>query len=119
MTEEMLIRLEEKGNRIPELLKRFAGNEAICVRLVKKFPADENYQKYLSQIKVHDFKNAEQSVHTLKGVASNLGLTMVSDITQLIVDELRGEQDVAKLEKWTEEIQEQYLGTVEIIAEYM
>ena len=54
MTEEMLVKLEQEGNRIPELLKRFAGNEAICVKLVKKFPGDENYAKYMEQIKVQD-----------------------------------------------------------------
>ena len=119
MTEEMLIRLEEKGNRMPELLNRFAGNEGICVRLVKKFPGDENYKKYVQQIQVLDFSNAEQSVHTLKGVSSNLGLTKISDITQKIVDELRGEKDMQKISSWNEELESAYQETVEIIGEYI
>lgn len=115
MTEQMLIHLEEKGNRISELLARFAGNEAICVRLVKKFPGDGNYEKYLKEAAGRDFKNAEQSVHTLKGVASNLGLTNVSDLTQKIVDEIRGEQDTEKIDTWTAELKEAYEETVSII----
>lgn len=118
MTEEMLVKLEQEGNRIPELLKRFAGNEAICVKLVKKFPGDENFAKYMEQIKVQDLKSAEQSVHTLKGVASNLGLTNVSDLTQKIVDEIRGEKDIDKINAWTKELEILYTKTVEIISAY-
>lgn len=119
MTEEMLVKLEEAGNRTAELLKRFANNEAICVRLVKKFPGDENYKHYLEEIKVQDFSKAEGSVHTLKGVASNLGLTKVSDITQKIVDEIRGEKDMDKINGWTEELKAAYEETVNIINAHM
>lgn len=119
MTEELLIRLEEAGNRIPELMKRFANNEAICVRLIKKFPSDQNYEKYVSEIRVADCKNAEQSVHTLKGVASNLGLTKISDLTQKIVDELQGECDMTKINGWTTELESAYAETIDIISAYM
>ena len=119
MTEEMLVKLEEKGNRIEELLKRFANNEMICVRLVKKFPGDENYESYLKQIQVQDLKSAEQSVHTLKGVASNLGLTKISDLTQYIVDVIRGGKDMNKINTWTEELKVVYAETVEIINAFM
>lgn len=119
MTEEMLVKLEAAGNRINELLKRFANNEAICVRLVKKFPGDENYQHYLSEIQVQDFAKAEVSVHTLKGVSSNLGLTKVSDLTQLIVDEIRGEKDMTKINGWTEDLKAAYEETVAIINAYL
>lgn len=119
MTEEMLVKLEEKGNRIEELLKRFANNEMICVRLVKKFPGDENYESYLKQIQVQDLKSAEQSVHTLKGVSSNLGLTKISDLTQYIVDEIRGGKDMNKINTWTEELKVVYAETVEIINAFM
>ena len=83
------------------------------IRLIKKFPSDENFQKYLEQIRVQDYKNAEQSVHTLKGVASNLGLTLISDLTQLIVDEIRGERDYKKIEEWTHELEPIYQKTVD------
>lgn len=119
MTESMLVELEEAGNRISELLKRFAGNEAICAKLVKKFPGDPNYERYLEQIKVQNYKESEQSVHTLKGVASNLGLTKIADITQLIVDEIRGERDYEKIEGWTKELEQLYQETVGIIMKYM
>lgn len=119
MTEPMLVQLEEAGNNIPGLLKRFAGNEAICVKLVKKFPGDENYAKYLKEIKVQNYEDAEQSVHTLKGASSNLGLTKISDITQLIVDEIRGERDYEKIEEWTKELTQYYEETVGIINQYM
>lgn len=119
MTEPMLIQLEEAGNYIPGLLKRFAGNEAICVKLVKKFPGDENYANYLEEIKVQNYRDAEQSVHTLKGVASNLGLTKVADVTQLIVDEIRGERDYEKIEGWNKELIQLYEETVDIINKNM
>ena len=62
---------------------------------------------------------AESSVHTLKGVASNLGLTKVSDLTQLIVDEIRGEKNMDKINGWTEELKVAYKETVDIINQYM
>ena len=119
MTEELLVKLEAAGNRIPELLQRFAGNEAICVRLVKKFPGDENYTHYLKEIAVADLGKAESSVHTIKGLASNLGLTKVSDLTQLILDEIRGEKNMDKINGWTEELKVAYKETVDIINQYM
>lgn len=119
MTEEMLTRLEEKGNRIAELLNRFGGNESICVRLVKKFPGDENYKNYVQQIQALDFSSAEQSVHTLKGVSSNLGLTKISDLTQLIVNELRGDRDMQKISSWNEELACAYQETIDVIAAYI
>ena len=75
-------------------------------------------KKYMEQIKVQDLKSAEQSVHTLKGVASNLGLTNVSDLTQKIVDEIRGEKDIDKINAWTKELEILYTKTVEIISAY-
>lgn len=119
MTEEMLLKLQAAGNRTEELLKRFANNEAICVRLVKKFPNDMNYQHYLSEIQVQDFEKAEVSVHTLKGVSSNLGLTKVSDLTQMIVDEIRGEKDMTKINGWTDELKSAYEETISIINAYL
>ena len=57
-------------------------------------------------------------MHTLKGVASNLGLTNVSDLTQKIVDEIRGEKDIEKINTWTKELEQLYTKTVEIILAY-
>ncbi|MBQ1688423.1 MAG: Hpt domain-containing protein [Lachnospiraceae bacterium] len=119
MTEQLLIQLAAQGNRIQEMVDRFAGNEAICVKLVKKFPADQNYAAYKTQIAQADLKAAEQSVHTLKGVSSNLGLTNISDLTQKIVDEIRGEQDMEKLQGWTAELEVVYEKAVAVIQQFM
>lgn len=119
MKEALLIQLEEAGNRISELVKRFAGNEMICVTLVKKFPTDPNFSSFMSQIKAASYKDAEQSVHTLKGVASNLGLTKVADITKEILEILRGDKDVTALEALAKDLEVAYQETIAIIQPFL
>lgn len=115
MTEKLLIQLEEAGNCVPELLHRFAGNETICVTLVKKFPKDANYANFMSQVKGGNYQEAEQSIHTLKGVASNLSLTKVASVSKNILDILRNNESKNNLNPLINDLQSVYEETVEII----
>ena len=118
MQEQLLVELENAGHRISEMVRRFAGNEMICITLIKKFPKDPNFDLYKKQVHSGNYEEAENSVHTLKGVSSNLGLTKITEITQLILDDIRaGKYD--NLNELTEQLEVSYHEAVEIIEKYM
>ena len=118
MQEKLLVELENAGHKISEMVGRFAGNEMICITLVKKFPKDPNFELYVKQVRSGDYEEAEKSVHTLKGVSSNLGLTKITEITQLILNDIRaGQYD--NLKELTNQLEISYHEAVKIIEKYM
>lgn len=118
MKEQLLVELEGTGHKISEMVSRFAGNEMICTTLVKKFPKDPNFELYVKQVHSGDYDEAEKSVHTLKGVSSNLGLTKITEITQLILNDIRAGQ-YNNLNELTEQLEKAYQEAVTIIEKYV
>lgn len=118
MQEQLLIELEGVGHKISEMVTRFAGNEMICINLVKKFPKDPNFELYVKQVRSANYGEAEKSIHTLKGVSSNLGLTKITELTQLILNDIRiGKYD--DLYDLTEKLEKNYQEAIKIIEKYM
>ncbi len=118
MQEQLLVELESIGNKISEMVNRFAGNEMVCTTLIKKFPTDPNFEAYVKQVRSGNYNEAEKSIHTLKGVSSNLGLTKIRELTQLILDDIRAGQ-YNNLNELTEQLEKVYHEAVAIIQKYM
>ena len=76
------------GANTSEGLKRCLNNEDFYLRMVKKVPADSNFQKLFDAIKTGDLDTAFDASHALKGVVGNLALspllTPVSELTELL-----------------------------------
>lgn len=118
MQEQLLLELENAGHKVSEMVGRFAGNEMICTTLIKKFPKDTNFELYVKQVRSGDYSEAEKSVHTLKGVSSNLGLTKITEITQLVLNDIRAGQ-YNNLNELTGQLETAYHEAVAIIEKYM
>ena len=76
------------GANTSEGLKRCLNKEDFYLRMVKKVPADSNFQKLFDAIKIGDLDTAFDASHALKGVVGNLALspllTPVSELTELL-----------------------------------
>jgi len=61
---------------------------ALVIRLLKLFPSDPSMNELRSAVEEQDPQKAFRAVHTLKGVALNLGFTrlgsVASDLTELL-----------------------------------
>lgn len=77
MNEADLKKLNEGGIDAKEALGRLNGSEKFFLKVVKKFLNDNNFEDYIKYLSEGDLENAERSLHALKGVAGNLGITDV------------------------------------------
>ena len=93
------------------LLSRFAGNEMLLVRFVKKFPSDTSFSNLAEAVKNSDYDSAEMYAHTIKGVAANLGLNYLSEKSADIVAAVRA-KDYEAVSPAFEEMSQLYADIV-------
>lgn len=117
MREELLVELEGYGNNVSEFVSRMGGMESICVKLMKKFPDDTNYKEYMKIVEEGNYEKAEASIHTLKGVSSNLGLTTISEVSQQILNAIRNE-DLTHIEDLNGNLKRIYESNIEIFKNF-
>lgn len=80
MSQQLLDTLEDMGAEVEETLERLMGDEKMYVEYLQKFPANENIINLRKAVDAGDCENALREVHTLKGVALNLGLLPLMDV---------------------------------------
>lgn len=116
------VTLEEMGMDVDNTVKRFMGNEALYLKFLNKFQADQsvtNIQQYIAEQNTEEiFKSA----HTLKGVAANLGLDPIAKYASDITELLRGktqfsEVDTDSLDTLNEELKSKYDALIKLLAE--
>lgn len=73
-------KLTAAGIDVNNALERFMGNEMLLDRFLKKFAADENYQKLCDAVEAGKKEEALTASHTLKGVTGNLSMTNLFDL---------------------------------------
>lgn len=116
MTEEYKNKLEEAGIGVETALARFMGNEALFFKFLNKFPEDVCYQQIIANIQCNNTEEAFKAAHALKGVAGNLSLDRLYQVTVPIVEALRaGNMEEAK--KYVEDLQEAYQLVTDTINE--
>lgn len=81
--------LTDAGVDVDGILQRFMNNEALAERFLKKFPDDETFGKLEEAVETGDYEEAFKEVHTLKGVAGNLGLTRLFACASELTEKLR------------------------------
>ena len=93
--------IDEAGQKYPQdidvenALKRMCGNEGLYLKFLNRFLDDPHYEAFCEAQKQGDREKAEFSVHTLKGLAGNLGLRVLYEQSAQAVDKLRqGKQDI-------------------------
>lgn len=89
MNKDLWVKMEEEYNfDVKGTLNRFMNNEALYLKFLKKFLEDNNYQLLAENYNTNNFEEMFRTVHTIKGVSGNLGLTDLynksSEMTNLL-----------------------------------
>jgi len=101
-----------------EALTRFGGNEAIFKTLLKKFMENPYFHELELALDKDslDLMQAEQAVHTLKGVAGNLSLSALYEAATALNKDLKEQVDYS--ENYTK-VKEIYALTMEKVVSYV
>ncbi|MBD9253007.1 Hpt domain-containing protein [bacterium] len=78
------------GGDYGEAKARFQNGERI-VRILNMFPGDDSMQNLTNAMNAGDTTTAFRAVHTLKGVALNLGLGSLAHASSQMTEALRGQ----------------------------
>lgn len=78
--------LANSGIDVEATISRFAGNEALFLKYLRRFPADGTFEALGKAMSEQELSAASDACHTLKGVAGNLGLAPLFDacITMMV-----------------------------------
>lgn len=99
---ELIEKLKSAGMDTEGTLKRFAGNEELYVKFLKKFPEDETFSQIAPALESNDFEQALTTSHTLKGVSGNLGMTRLYEACSNTVSLIRAEDHDKAKESYVE-----------------
>ena len=113
--------LEEMGMDVDTTVKRFMGNEALYLKFLYKYQADQSVANIQQYIADQNAEEAFKSAHTLKGVAANLGLDPIAQHASDIVELLRGkslfsEVDTARLNALNAELRTIHEALMKVLA---
>ena len=77
------------GGNYADTVRRLC-NESLVLRFVKKYPANPSMDELRAAIGQQDWEAAFRAVHTLKGVAQNLGFDRLYAVSFPLTEALRG-----------------------------
>lgn len=98
------------------VMSRFGENELLLSRFIKKFPQDLSFYELKMAIESKDYNSIEQSAHTLKGLAANLGFSGLSSISADVVYAARENKDYL-VEELFETLKKEYETIIEAIGQ--
>ena len=94
--DELFDKLEDMGAEVEDTLDRLMGDEEMYVEYLKKFPQNQNILELRKAVEAGDCDTAMKEVHTLKGVALNLGLLPLVDVCMdMLLDFRAGKNEEA------------------------
>ena len=115
--EEILTKLKRSGVDVNCVVSKLGGNEALYITICKKFLQDSNFRQFQEGMYLNDCKQAITYIHTLKGVAANLGFVRMEGICSEIIGRLRM-KDKNGLDQYNKELSKEYNNIVSIISNY-
>ena len=82
-------KLIEIGIDVVSVVSRLGGDEQLYLSLCRKYIKDQNMGLFHESIIKNDFSAAELYIHTLKGIAANLGFLRLEALCKEVLDDLR------------------------------
>ena len=106
------------GGSYEDVRKRLPS-ETLVERFVLKFLEDKSYQSLAEALQREEYEDAFKAVHTLKGVALNLGFVRLgrssSDLTELLRGKDAQQIDRAQCEELWKQVTEDYEQVIDAI----
>lgn len=120
MSEELFDKLRDMDAEVDDTLDRLMGDEEMYEEFLHKFPDNQNIIKLRECVDAGDAEQAMKEVHSLKGVALNLGLLPLVDVCMdMLMDFREGKTESAmqqidqveeNFKKWADVIKEEGCG---------
>lgn len=103
------------GGDYADVTSRLRTDERIK-RFLLKVADDASFNNLCENIAAHNIEEAFRAAHTLKGVCSNLSLTMLQESASAITEMLRGKTEYsAEFEPYLDRVKEDYALTIDCI----
>ena len=77
------------GGNYADTVRRLC-NESLVLRFVKKYLANPSFDELCAAVNQADWETAFRAVHTLKGVAQNLGFDRLYAVSVPLTEAMRG-----------------------------
>lgn len=118
MIDEMMAVLAENGNDVDGVMKRFMDMKKMYQKYLLKYLADPCFDDLTNALQETNIEDAFRASHTLKGVASNLGLTKLYDADVVIVEKLRKQETEGIAEDY-EVLKKEHKQIIDWIHQYL
>lgn len=112
--ERITLKLKELGVDVDNVIYRLGGNEKIYLSICQKFLKDTSYRAFCQAWSKNDIKSAIIHIHTLKGVAVNLGFIRIELLCKSIQDDLKN-NDILYTQEYISELSTEYENIIEIL----
>lgn len=99
--------LDSTGIDYEKAIERFAGNEGMFFKFLFRFPTEPTYQAILTEYEENNSEPLYEQLHTLKGVAGNLGIMSIYELCKKSMEAVHAE-DKAEIDASIEQIKEEY-----------
>ena len=99
---------------IDDALKRVGGNMDLLKRLLKRFLEGNHIEPLEEALEKNDKDDASRLAHTLKGVAANLSLIKIRDISVDLEHHIKNDSSHSEC---MDELKKAFSSTVEYISE--
>ena len=107
--------LAEAGVDIEDAMSRFMDNEALMLKVLRRFTEDDNFRHLKQAMEKKDAARAFEAAHTLKGLTGNLSLKDLYRETSILTEDLRSGDIDGAAEKMTD-IDSLFQKTVAILS---
>lgn len=89
-------------------------SEALVRKFVLKYPGDPSFNLLKDSLAAEDWETAFRAAHTLKGVAQNLGMEHLYEVSSALCEALRGPKALTDPALWppVEEANAQVLAAI-------
>ena len=97
-----------------ENISRFAGNENIYIKFLKKFLEDNTYNNLKQAYNQKSYEDIEKNAHMLKGLSANLGINRIFILSNDIVQSVR-RKEFNKIDSLYNILSKEYELTLQMI----
>ncbi len=110
--EQIYQKLKEHGIDTDSVTERLGGNYRLYLTICEKFVYDKSYPSLKEALLSGDLSSVGTHLHTLKGVAANLGFLYLHDLCNSLLEQLKQN----RLEHFNTDIQKLCLECNQIIS---
>jgi FOG: HPt domain len=112
--EKKSFKLKEVGVDVDSVVSRLGGKELLYLKICHSFLNDQSFQLFQQSMDAEDFKAAMTQIHTLKGVAANLGFIRMEGLCKNILRLLKC-NDITELSEYQMELKKEYTNIIDAI----